>query len=288
MRGAGARSQPPDGLLQRVPLWHGAQSLECRPLAAGHSNESWLVVADGEAAVLRHDLGRVPAPVVHRGRELAVLRSAAAAGLAPEVLYADARAGILVTRYLDGTALTAAQIGKPDALSEIAALLRRVHALPDPGTYYTLASAADLYLASIRNPALRRRGTALADELRAVPELPPAERRLCHMDPVAGNLIRTAEGLRLVDWEFAVAGDPMFDLAAVIAYHDLGAAAALHLLRAWSGRVSPRRRQRLAALIRAHDILHWLWLVAGGDRVRERQRVERRLEAEPLPEPRRS
>ncbi len=108
------------------------------------------------------------------------------------------------------------------------------------------------------------------------------------MDPVAGNLIRTAAGLRLVDWEFAVAGDPLFDLAAVIAYHELGAAAALHLLREWSGRVSPRRRRRLAALIRAHDILHWLWLVAGGDRLRERQRLERRLETDPLPESGRS
>jgi len=73
-----------------------------------------------------------------------------------------------------------------------------------------------------------------------------------------------------------------FDLAAVIAYHDLGPAAALHLLRDWSGRVSPRQRQRLAALIRAHDALHWLWLAAGGDRVRERRRLECRLEADPL------
>lgn len=286
MRGPGAQSRPPEGLLQRVPLWRGVRSLECRPLAGGHSNESWIVLADGEAAVLRRDLGRVPAPVVHRGRELTVLRAAAAAGLAPEVLYADPQAGILVTRYLDGHALTPAEIGKPDTLSEIAALLRRVHVLPDPGAYYTLAEAGELYLAAVRNPALRWRGVAMVDELRELPEVPPAQRRLCHMDPVAGNLIRTAEGLRLVDWEFAVAGDPMFDLAAVIAYHDLGPAAALHLLRDWSGRVSPRRRQRLAALIRAHDILHWLWLVGGGDRVRERQRVERRLAADPLPEPR--
>ncbi len=279
------RPRPPEGLLQRVPLWQGAQSVECRALAGGHSNESWLVVADGISAVLRRDGGRVPAPVVDRGRELAVLRSAAAAGLGPEVLYADPGAGILVTRYLAGETLGAAQIGKPDTLNEIAALLRRVHALPDPGVTYELAEAGELYLAAIRNPALRSRGMELVEELAVLAAATPSERRLCHMDPVAGNLIRTADGLRLVDWEFAVAGDPLFDLAAVIAYHDLGPAAALHLLRAWSGRVSPRRRQRLAELIRAHDVLYWLWLAAGGDGLRERQRVERRLAAEPLPEP---
>jgi len=282
MQGPASGSRPPEGLLQRVPLWREADSLECRPLAGGHSNESWLVLADGMAAVLRRDLGRVPAPVVHRGRELAVLRAAHAAGLGPEPLYADRQAGILVTRYLAGRTLAPGEMAKPATLTEIAALLRRVHALPDPGAYYTLAEAGELYLAAIRNPALRRRGTALVAELAALPGVAPADRRLCHMDPVAGNLIRTADGLRLLDWEFAVAGDPMFDLAAVIAYHDLGPAAALHLLRDWSGRVSPRQRQRLAALIRAHDALHWLWLAAGGDRVRERRRLECRLEADPL------
>jgi len=279
------RSRPPEELLQRVPLWRGAQSLECRALSGGHSNESWLVVADGEAAVLRRDGERVPPPVVDRGRELAVLRSAAAAGLAPEVLFAHPGAGILVTHYLEGDKPGPAQIGKPEVLTEIAALLRRVHALPDPGVTYGLAEAGEVYLAAIRNPALRRRGMELAQELAELPAAPAAERRVCHMDPVAGNLIRTADGLRLLDWEFAVAGDPLFDVAAVIAYHDLGPAAALHLLRAWSGRVSPRRRQRLAELIRAYDALHWLWLAAGGDGLRERERVERRLAAEPLPEP---
>lgn len=282
MQGTAGRSQPPEALLQRVPLWRGANSVACRALPGGHSNESWLVVADGQAAVLRRDRRRVPAPVVDRRRELAVLRAAAAAGLGPEVLYADTEDGILVTRYLDGVTLDATQIANPGTLTEIAALLRRVHQLPDPGAYYTLAEAGQLYLGAIRSPALRRRGVELVEELTALPAVPPAGRRLCHMDPVAGNLIRTADGLRLVDWEFAVAGDPLFDLAAVIGYHDLGRAGALHLLRAWSGRVSPRRRQRLAALMRAHDALHWLWLAAGGDGQRERERVERRLAAETL------
>lgn len=288
MREPGTRWLPPEGLLRTVPPWRGARSLECLPLTGGRSNESWLVRADGEAFVLRRDRGRVPAPVVDRERELTVLQAAAAAGLGPEVLHADPEAGILVTRWLDGHPLTPAEIGKPDTLTEIAALLRGVHGLPDPGGCYTPAEAGEVYLGAIRNPSLRRRGAELVAELAALPAVPPAERRLCHMDPVAGNLIRTAAGLRLVDWEFAVAGDPVFDLAAVIAYHDLGGAASLHLLRDWSGRVSPRRRRRLAALIRAHDILHWLWLVAGGDGHGERQRLERRLEADPLPEPRRS
>src|SRR6056297_127800 len=114
MRGPGMLSRPPERLLHRVPLWRGARSLECRPLSGGHSNESWLVVADGEAAVLRRDRERVPSPVVDRGRELAVLRSAAAAGLAPEVLFAHPGAGILVTRYLEGDKPGPAQIGTPE------------------------------------------------------------------------------------------------------------------------------------------------------------------------------
>lgn len=269
----------PEAALGRIALFREASALSWHPLPGGRSNESWQVTADGEDYVLRLASGRLPAPVGDPRRELAVHRAAAAAGLAPEPVYAETGAGVLVTRYAPGQVLTRSDIGQPGTLAEIAALLLSVRSLPDPGGYYHPSGAAEVYLESIRDAGLRRRGEALVAGLRGMPE--SGERGVCHMDPVAGNLIRTAGGLQLIDWEFAVAGDPLFDVAAVIAYHDLDTAAADYLLQAWCGGDEATRdglRLRLERLVRVHDALHWLWLAAGGRSLPgERERLDTRL-----------
>ncbi|MEJ2602597.1 MAG: phosphotransferase [Gammaproteobacteria bacterium] len=271
---------PPERVLARVPAWRGAAALSCCPLEAGRSNRSWRVTADGREYVLRLSSGRVPVPVFDPRRELVVHRAAASAGLAPPLEYADPEAGILVTHFLEGEVVPAPDFADPGTLGRIGPLLRRVGELPDPGGGYTLGGAGEAYLSMIRDDALQRYGGRLVEGLHALP--PPADPRVCHMDPVVGNLVRTDNGLQLIDWEFAVAGDPLFDVAAIVAYHDLDAAAARCLLEAWADSPDERIRARLTRLVWAHDALHWLWLVAtGAGRDGEMQRLEDRLAVSP-------
>lgn len=273
-----ANPPSPEAVLSRLARFREAHALSWHPLPGGRSNESWRVCADGENYVLRISSGRLPPPVADARREFRIQRAAAAAGIAPEPVCREPEAGVLVSRYAEGAVLTGAEISGFDTLAEIAALLRRVRKLPDPGGHYTPAGAGEAYLAAVGDPALRRRGAGLVAELGSLPA--PAERGVCHMDPVAGNLIRTGRGLELLDWEFAVVGDPLFDVAAVVAYHDLGEAASAHLLEAWAeGAADDALRRRLAHLVRAHDALHWLWLVAaGGHPAAERLALEHRLD----------
>ncbi len=49
----------------------------------------------------------------------------------------------------------------------------------------------------------------------AMSEPPQGEFCLCHLDPVLSNWLYTAEGLKLLDWEYAGLGHPLWDLAAL-------------------------------------------------------------------------
>ena len=66
----------------------------------------------------------------------------------------------------------------------------------------------------------------------------------------------------LLDWEYACDNDPMFDLASVIGFHDLGAKRTEILFHAYSGGADSTLRERLDMQIRLFDAVQWLWFAA--------------------------
>ena len=51
---------------------------------------------------------------------------------------------------------------------------------------------------------------------RKLPNIPPVEPTLCHFDLGDYNIVRTDQGIKVIDWEYAGAGDPRMDLAMTI------------------------------------------------------------------------
>jgi Ser/Thr protein kinase RdoA (MazF antagonist) len=80
----------------------------------------------------------------------------------------------------------------------------------------------------------------------------PAMSRLCHRDPLPANIVGR-RAVRLIDWEYAGAGKPAFDIAAVCSALPTGAAARFAALAcgpegataAYAGRHLVRRVGRL-------------------------------------------
>jgi hypothetical protein len=106
-----------------LPCWSGAITVE--PLIGGMTNSNYLVAdSSGARYVLR--VGRdLTEHGVLRFNELAAARAAHAAGISPEVVYA--REGLLVSRYVDGRTLEAADVREAGQLLRIVELLRDCH-----------------------------------------------------------------------------------------------------------------------------------------------------------------
>ena len=90
---------------------------------------------------------------------------------------------------------------------------------------------------------------------------PPWRLRFCHNDPVRGNIIDDRT-IRLIDWEYAGAGDPVFDLAVISMNNRYGDAEDRAMLAAYfRGDVGPEHRRALNALKLAFDFHMGVWYV---------------------------
>ena len=178
------------------------------------SNAAWRVAfRDDEAVVRTHTLD-FGAPVTDHARELAIHGLAAAAGLAPGIVFSDARAGVLVTDFEPAGAFSAKAFGDDETIARVAERIAALHALTVPNAIggYTLTEAAERYIARA-GVAGRADTDALADIVRWVEaDADPADRALCHRDLLHANIL-AGDPVRFIDWEFASPGERWFDLA---------------------------------------------------------------------------
>lgn len=243
--------------LDMLPGWN---SQECRieDMDGGLMNRAYHVRSNGRECALRIDTE--PSGIVSPDRrcETKIMESAAEAGIAPAILYSNPKAGIFVTEYLHGKVWRETDLESDKNLHSLAKLLRRVHALPLCGSEIDLTLFAERYADCLEtHSSLQEFATHCVGIIR---EHPQAEHvTCCHNDVVATNVINSGH-LYLIDWEYACDNDPLYDLASVIGFHDLGTRQQGVLLSAYAGGGDGDLRERLAAQMRIFDAVQWLWL----------------------------
>jgi thiamine kinase len=176
------------------------------------------------------------------------------------VIWANPAEGVLVTRYLPGPAWTEIDIHDTQNLQSLAALLRRLHDLPAQGQEFDPSAAANNYARIIdtqESASLASKTNKLAAELHAE----QFQSSLCHNDLVHMNIVGM-DPVRLIDWEYAALGDPLFDLAVVVRHHNLCASVAAGFLQAWLPAHGKSTAERFQAFCLLYDMLSELWYQA--------------------------
>jgi hypothetical protein len=154
-------------------------------------------------------LSRATALGLDRALEYRLLGQLAPLALAPAPLAVDPARGLLLRDWVPGP--TWAE-GRGPRLEQAAAALARVHAVTLPPGEVPVRDWAGTIAryAALAGPA----GAATAARARAaldrLPPSDPAAAVLCHHDPLPANLL--GNGLFL-DWEYALAGNALFDVA---------------------------------------------------------------------------
>lgn len=216
-------------------------------------NRCWLIESESERLVLR-TAGKLDGPLgVDRRREIASHRAAAEAGIAPPIVFADPERGVIITRFEPGQPCDTAVSEQRDALARC---LKYLHELP-------AVEAQNDLIATVENDA--RRTDQLSHELAAELQAVFEEYRglsvlstLCHCDPIPENTLYTDERVVLLDWEYAQAADPYFDLAAVVEEHALDAEQTRQLLAVYGIEAADADR-RLFLLRVLYRVLALVW-----------------------------
>jgi thiamine kinase-like enzyme len=251
-----------DELLDRVPGWAGRpRSVEA--LEGGITNRNYKVTVDGESFVVRAPGEHTDLLGIDRGHEEEAARQAAALGVAPEVVAFVEPEGSLVTRFVDGSSPGVNGL-RHDLLREVGALLRVVHGGPPIAAVFDWHRVPQDYAVTAqahggRVPAAYEPAMEVADRVRAAFDASPDAVCPCHNDLLEANFLLAADGLQLVDWEYAGMNDRSFDLGNFAVNNQLDPDGDVALVEAYFGTVTARRVARLRLMKVISDLREAMW-----------------------------
>jgi thiamine kinase-like enzyme len=229
----------------------GAAEGEPTVLGGGLTNHNYRVRFGGREVVVRLPGNDTELLGSDRSGEREANSLAAAAGVAPEVILAFDDPVVLVTAFVAGPTMEAADLRRPEALREVAVALRHVHDCGEIDARFDVFRLVEDYAAATRSrggevPDAYERARAATAPIASAPALTGGGTVLCHDDLLPANFIDTPAGIRIVDWEYAGMGNRWFDLGNFAVNNELGPAEEEALLSAyWS---APPIAADLAAL----------------------------------------
>jgi thiamine kinase-like enzyme len=236
------------------------------PLEGGITNRNYRVRFAGEDLVVRlpgKDTGLLE---IDRGAEKAAGELAASAGIGPEVVAMLDDPPCLVTRFVEGEPMSAAELRDPVTLAEVAGALRTLHSrderLPVAFSGFRIVEA---YAARIADrgaevPSSYEWAMGAAHRVEAALVGPEHEPVPCHNDLLAANFIRSPQGVRIIDWEYAGMGDRYFDLGNFAVNNELDEGMEANLLGAYfESPASPRRLATLRLMRFMSDFREAMW-----------------------------
>lgn len=220
----------------RLSLWRGPVTPE--PLKGGITNANFKVVDQGRAYFVRVG-GDIPVHGVLRFNELAAARAAAAAGLSPGIIHAEA--GIMVTEFIEGRTFGAEEVRAN--LARVVPLVQRVHRevpkhLRGPALVFWVFHVIRDYCGTIREGGHPDAG-ALPRLLEIADRLDEAVGAINlvfgHNDLLPANFLDDGARLWLVDWDYAGFNSPLFDLGGLASNNEFSPELETELLTRYYG-----------------------------------------------------
>jgi thiamine kinase-like enzyme len=215
-------------------------------LEGGITNRNYRLRWGGRDCVLRLPGKETALLGIDRATERDATR--AAAGIAPDVIAFEPRLECLVTTFIAGRPVGEGELRGP-LLDEVATALRSVHAGPRLGYAFSPWQR----IARYRATAIRRQMPLppgfddVSDAAaRISAALGPRASAPCHNDLLTANFLHDGARVRILDWEYAGQGDPLFDLANLASNNSFDEDCEERLLAAYYG--APPSAGQLAAL----------------------------------------
>ncbi len=225
-----------------------------------------LVFGVGEAVLRLPGVGTEA--YIDRGNEAVAARAAAAAGVAPEVLFSDPASGLMVTRLVpDVVTMTPdAFRRRPGAAGRAGAAFRRLHRSGAEFPFrFELFAMIDSYLDLLAGKAVAlppgyHDVVAEAQSVRAALAAHAVPLAPCHCDPLCENFLDTGTRMWIVDWEYSGMNDPMWDLGDLSVEAGFGPDQEAEMLAAYfDGPVSGFDHGRMVIYKAMCDLLWTLW-----------------------------
>jgi thiamine kinase-like enzyme len=255
-------------VLARVPSLKDVEleNVGFERLSGAMTNVSYKMTTDAGDYVLRL-AGEGTSEYVDRMAEGHNARVAAAAGVNADVLYFDARAGTMLTRFVEGVSMEGKGFGcDPGAPARAAAALKQVHGIGRVfRSRFDVFAMIEGYLDLLRGlrmplPEDYYEVSRDVEAVRRALEASPLPLVPCHNDPWPGNLLDTGGSIYIIDWEYSGMNDPMWDLGDLSVEAGFGPEQDQAMMEAYYGGAAPAALYSRLTLYKAMSDFHWsLW-----------------------------
>ena len=234
------------------------------PLKEGMTNQSFVFKVKDESFVFR-----LPGPgtdeLLNRTAEKRNYELIAPLDLSDEIVFFDGKTGIKISRFYEGARVTDAE--NDAELKRVMELLAKIHRAPVKAEHrFDIAERIDFYEGLAKSlEAIRftdyEEIRIKANELIALREQLSIPETLCHIDYIYANVLWLPSGeLRVIDWEYSGAADPIIDIAMFSIYSYFPREKADLALSFYLGRKPTRQENaRLYMYIALAGFLWALW-----------------------------
>jgi len=255
----------PAHIVERLEGELGAAEGEPTVLGGGITNHNFRARFDGREVVVRLPGNDTELLGSDRSGEREASSLAATVGVAPAVIAALDDPVVLVTEFVEGPTMDAADLREPPALAGAGAAVRAIHRCGKIGPHFDAFRLVEDYAAATRSrggevPEAYERAHAVAARIEAAPVLADGAPVLCHNDFLPANFIASPDGIRVVDWEYAGMGSRWFDLGNFAVNNELGPAEEEAFLTAYLGAApSPADLAALRLMRLMSDFREAMW-----------------------------
>ena len=195
------------------------EPMTAEALTGGTRNAVFQLHCDDGDRVIR--LGRFPPP--RDGfyvKEIANMKIAANAGLAPRVDYTNPLDGSMVIEYLDGEIMVSRAIREVENATAIGELFRRLHQLPGFQDRFDIFKKIERNMDRLEEKtpdafAKEQTYNDLARRLISILKSHRVPHYATHNDPLTRNFILHEGEMQLIDWECSGLGDPHWEVGAM-------------------------------------------------------------------------
>ena len=241
-------------------LWPG-RPVRLERLTGGMTNANFLADFGDEQVVVRIPGKHTALLGINRLHEAAANKLAASIGVAPDVLEESASPDYLVTRFLTGRPVPPIELATEPMLGQVANTLRRVHEAGSVASVFNPFAVVENYheiavSKGIEEPFDFPRALWIMNQIGMARTFRPTA--FCHNDLLNENFLYDGQ-LRILDWEYAGMGDPLFDLANLSINHELGAQSDERLLAHYFGYCDAEILALLAVMKLVSELREAMW-----------------------------
>lgn len=205
---------------------------------------------------------------IDRAVEITNANAAYRAGVSPEVLWADAASGVMISRTVDGIftmtpELFKSRAGSPGRAGEV---LSRLHASGEAFDFrFELFTMIDDYLKVLSTkdadlPDGYHDVVKAAEPVKAALAAKPAPLAPCHCDPLCENFLDDGSVMWVIDWEYSGMNDPLWDVGDISVEGGMDEEQETDLLYGYFGREPTAAEKGRVVIYKAMcDLLWTLW-----------------------------